>query len=95
MDDFRFIFGGIQENGMWRRRSGLELYRSYKESGTANFIKIQRTKWAGHVVKMDENHTTKKVFSVQPIGTRRKNRPNLRWICDLKKDLPVLRTKNW
>ncbi|GFY10270.1 uncharacterized protein TNCV_2629491 [Trichonephila clavipes] len=44
---------------------------------------------------MDENRITEKVFNVQPIGTRRKGRPNLRWIDDLEKDLLVLRTKNW
>ncbi|GFU19995.1 uncharacterized protein TNCV_1191451 [Trichonephila clavipes] len=44
---------------------------------------------------MDENRITKKVFNAQPIGTRRKGRPNLRWIDVLKKDILVLRTKNW
>ncbi|GFU37571.1 uncharacterized protein TNCV_4274921 [Trichonephila clavipes] len=47
---FRFIFGGIRENGTWRRRSNLELYRSYKESDIVNFVKIQQIKWAGRVV---------------------------------------------
>ncbi|GFT30314.1 uncharacterized protein TNCV_2376181 [Trichonephila clavipes] len=44
---------------------------------------------------MDEDRTTKKVFNVQPIGTRRKGRPNPRWIDGLEKYLLVLRTKNW
>ncbi|GFW66288.1 hypothetical protein TNCV_1711871 [Trichonephila clavipes] len=44
---------------------------------------------------MDENRTTEKVFKAQPIGTRRKGRPNLRWIGGLEKDLVVLRIKNW
>ncbi|GFU59282.1 uncharacterized protein TNCV_4198051 [Trichonephila clavipes] len=44
---------------------------------------------------MDENRTTKKVFNAKTIGTRRKGRPNLRWIDGLEKDLLVLRTKNW
>ncbi|GFU09033.1 uncharacterized protein TNCV_1318991 [Trichonephila clavipes] len=58
-------------------------------------IKIQRIKWAGHVIRMDENRITKKVFNAQPIGTRRKGRPNLRWIDGIEKDLLVLRTMNW
>ncbi|GFS52608.1 uncharacterized protein TNCV_4852351 [Trichonephila clavipes] len=89
----RFIFGGIQENGTWRRRSNLELYQSYKESGIVSVIKIQ-IKWAGHIVRMDEDCTTKKVFNAQPIGTQRRGRPNL-WIDGIEKDLLVLRTKNW
>ncbi|GFV18146.1 uncharacterized protein TNCV_169491 [Trichonephila clavipes] len=76
----RFIFAGIQENEMWRRRSNLELYQAYKESEIVNFLKIQRIKWAGHVVRMEEDRTTIKVFNAQPIGTRRKGKPNLRWL---------------
>ncbi|GFV61736.1 uncharacterized protein TNCV_188941 [Trichonephila clavipes] len=83
------------EKGTWRRRSNLELYRSYKESDNVNFIKIQQIKWAGHVIRRNEDRTTKKVFNAQPIGTRRKGRPNLRWIDGLEKDLPVLRTRTW
>ncbi|GFW61468.1 hypothetical protein TNCV_347161 [Trichonephila clavipes] len=49
----------------------------------------------GHVGRMDEDRITKAVFNTQPIGTRRKKRPNLRWIKDLEKDFLVLRTKNW
>ncbi|GFW00594.1 uncharacterized protein TNCV_2283401 [Trichonephila clavipes] len=89
----RFIFGGIQENGTWRRRSNFELYQSYKESDIVNFIKIQRIKWTGQVVRIDEDSFTKKVFKAQPIGTRRKGRPNFRWINGLEKDL-VLKTRN-
>ncbi|GFS52037.1 uncharacterized protein TNCV_1104691 [Trichonephila clavipes] len=68
----RFVFGGIQENGTWRKRSNLELYQSYKESDIVNFMVIQRIKWTRHVVRMDQNCTTKKVYNAQPTGTRRK-----------------------
>ncbi|GFU88576.1 hypothetical protein TNCV_4442531 [Trichonephila clavipes] len=44
---------------------------------------------------MNEDHSTKKVFHAQPIGTRRKGRPNPRGIDGLEKELLVLRTKNW
>ncbi|GFS96663.1 uncharacterized protein TNCV_3944361 [Trichonephila clavipes] len=54
------------ENG---GRSNLELYQSYKESRFANFIKIQQIKWAGYVIRVNEDHTTKKVFNAQPIDT--------------------------
>ncbi|GFV81881.1 uncharacterized protein TNCV_1057681 [Trichonephila clavipes] len=91
----RFIFGGFQENGTRQRRPNLELYQSYKESDIVNFIKIQRIKWAGHVVRINEDRTTEKVINKQPIGTRRKSRPNLRWTDALEKNLLVLRTKNW
>ncbi|GFV03708.1 uncharacterized protein TNCV_1876561 [Trichonephila clavipes] len=44
---------------------------------------------------MNEDRTTKKVFNAQPIASRRKGRPNLRWIDGLEKDLLVLRTRIW
>ncbi|GFU62459.1 uncharacterized protein TNCV_2203951 [Trichonephila clavipes] len=91
----RFIFVGIKENGIWQRRSHLELCRSYKESVVVNFIKIQRIKWAGYVIILNEDHTTKKVFNAQPTDTRRKGRPNLRWIDGLEKYFLVLRARNW
>ncbi|GFV88004.1 uncharacterized protein TNCV_3241541 [Trichonephila clavipes] len=86
--------GWVKENGTRRKRSNLELYQSYKECDIVNFTKIQRIKWAGHFVRMNEDHTTKKVFNAQPIGLRRKGRPTLRWIDGLEKDLQVLRTRN-
>ncbi|GFU55797.1 uncharacterized protein TNCV_753351 [Trichonephila clavipes] len=52
-------------------------------------------KWAGHVVRMDEDCTTKKVFNIQSNGTQRKGRQNLKWIVGLEKDILVLKTKNW
>ncbi|GFV03481.1 uncharacterized protein TNCV_5060221 [Trichonephila clavipes] len=75
-----------------RSRSNFELYHSYKKSGIVNFIKIQGIKWSGQVVRMDEDRTTKKVCNGQPIGTRRKDKPNLIRIDDLEKYLIVLRT---
>ncbi|GFV42744.1 uncharacterized protein TNCV_840991 [Trichonephila clavipes] len=82
------------ENGKSRRRSNFELDQSYKESDIANFIKIQRIKWARHAVRMNEDRATKKVFNAQPIALRRKGRPNHRWIDGPEKDLLVLRTEN-
>ncbi|PRD32750.1 UNVERIFIED_CONTAM: hypothetical protein NCL1_19545 [Trichonephila clavipes] len=73
----RLIFGGIQENGTWRRRSNFELYQSYNASDIVNFIKIQRIKCTGHVVRMNEDSPTKSL-QCSTIGTRRKGSPNIR-----------------
>ncbi|GFW39420.1 hypothetical protein TNCV_1834031 [Trichonephila clavipes] len=48
------------ENGTRQRRSNFELYQSYNESDIVNFIKIQRIKREGLVVRMHEDRTTKK-----------------------------------
>ncbi|GFX85304.1 uncharacterized protein TNCV_2675791 [Trichonephila clavipes] len=44
---------------------------------------------------MNKDRTTKRVLNAQPIGTRRKGRPNLRGINGIEKDLLVLRFRNW
>ncbi|GFU84288.1 hypothetical protein TNCV_619551 [Trichonephila clavipes] len=59
MEDLQIYFGRIEENGIWQRRSNLELYHSYRESDIVKFIKEERIKWAGHVVRMNEDCTTK------------------------------------
>ncbi|GFX19833.1 uncharacterized protein TNCV_1433941 [Trichonephila clavipes] len=64
-------FPQYARNGTWRRRSNLELYRSYKESDIVNFIKVQRIKCEGHIIRMNEDRTAEKVFNAHPIGTRR------------------------
>ncbi|GFT46142.1 uncharacterized protein TNCV_62681 [Trichonephila clavipes] len=77
------------------KKKNFMLYQSYKESNIVNLIKIQRIKWVCHVVRMEEDYTTKKVFNAQPIGTRKSGRPNHRWIDELDKDHLALLTKNW
>lgn len=91
----RCIFGGINKNGQWLRRSNLELYRSYNEPDIIRFIKVQKIKWAGHLVRMEEDRIVKKTFDARPTGTRRRGRPNLRWLDTLERDLSILRIKNW
>ncbi|GFV15778.1 hypothetical protein TNCV_987611 [Trichonephila clavipes] len=49
---------------------------------------IYNIKWAGHVVRMNEDRTTINIVIAQLIGKRRKGRPNLRWTDDLEKRSP-------
>ncbi|GFX39102.1 hypothetical protein TNCV_359161 [Trichonephila clavipes] len=47
----------------WRnsgKRNVAKMIKFRTLSDIVNFIKIQQVKWAGHVVRMDEVHTTKK-----------------------------------
>ncbi|GFX21338.1 uncharacterized protein TNCV_2252851 [Trichonephila clavipes] len=58
-------------------------------------MSVQRIKWAGHVVRIDENGTTKMSSMSNQLDTQRKGMPNLKLIDGLEKDLLVSRTKNW
>ncbi|GFV97404.1 uncharacterized transposon-derived protein F52C9.6 [Trichonephila clavipes] len=89
------ILGGIQVNGLWRRRSNLELYKIYKQPDIVKFVKLQRLKWAGHLARMNEDSCCKKIFLAMPMGNRPRGRLPLRWIDCVKKDLSTLKAKNW
>jgi hypothetical protein len=58
------------------------------------YIKINRFGWAGHVIRMDNNRTVKKVFNAKPVGIRKTGRPKLRWEDDMIQDVKILGVKN-
>ena len=91
----RSIFKGIKEGNFWRKRTNLEIYRCFKEPDVIKTIAIQRIKWAGHVIRMDDSSTTKKIFLAKPITTRVRGRPKLRWIDCIEKDFEILKVNNW
>ena len=41
----------------------------------------------GHVVRMDQGKSVKKIFGSKPEGSRRRGRPRMRWLEDVEKDL--------
>ena len=43
-------------------------------------IKITRLRWAGHIVRMQDNLPCKQITLDKPEGRRRAGRPNLRWM---------------
>ncbi len=46
-------------------------------------------RWYGHMVRMDEERQTKKVWRAQVRGGRRRGRPNLRWMDGVSRALEV------
>ena len=53
----RAIFGPTNDNGEWRIKYN-ELYTLYKDSDKVTYIKINRLKWAGHVIGMEGKSAT-------------------------------------
>jgi len=53
-------------------------------------IKVKRLKWAGHVVRMSDDRTVKKVFLGISDGRRKAGRPKLRWLdCIVNDEIDV------
>ena len=91
----RRIYGPICEGVKWRSRYNEELYRLYDETDLVTTIRITRLRWAGHIVRMQDNLPYKKITLDKPEGRRRVGRPNLRWMDGVRRDAERLGVRNW
>ena len=70
----RKIFGPVQnEDGSWRIRMNRELNELIENADIVRFIKCIRIAWLGHVMRMEEKRTPKRVLEWKPIGRRIKD----------------------
>jgi hypothetical protein len=47
-------------------------------------MKEKRFEWTGHVVRMDQGRSSKKIFESKPEVSRGGGRPRLRWLEDIR-----------
>jgi len=59
------------------------------------FIKSRRIALLGHVMRMDDKKTPKRILQWKPIGTRTRGRPRKRWIAGIEEDLQIMGAKWW
>ena len=90
----RAIFGPTNDNGDWRIKYNNELYTLYKESDIVTYIKINRLKWAGHVIRMEEQSATRRVLVAVVEGRTQRGRPKRRWEDGVMEDARKLGEKN-
>lgn len=92
----RTIYGGVQEDGVWRRRMNHELAQLYGEPSIQKVAKAGRIRWAGHVARMPDNNPAKMVFASNPVGTRRRGAQRARWLDQVEQDLRAVgRLRSW
>ena len=91
----RAIFGPTNDNGEWRIKYNNELYTLYKERDIVTYIKINRLKWAGRVISMEEQSTTRRVLVAVVEGRRQRSRPKLRWEDGVTEDARKVGERNW
>ena len=83
-------------NGEYRIQWNDELYEIYGDIDIIQRIKRQRLRQQGHIVRMDKNTPTFKVFDAVPAGgSRGRGRPSLRWGNQVKEDMAALGISNW
>jgi hypothetical protein len=67
----RYIFGPVEDNGAWRKRYNLELYKLFDEPDIIKFIKVKGLEWARYLIRASENRMIKEAFNTKPEGTRK------------------------
>jgi hypothetical protein len=71
----RNIFGPTRENQLWRIKTNDQLDKLIKHQNIINHTKALRLSWFGHIQRMPESRTVKKIFNWTPLTTRPKGRP--------------------
>jgi hypothetical protein len=91
----RAIFGPTNDNREWRIKYNDELYTLCKENYIVTYIKINRLRWAGHVIRLEEQSPTRRVLTAVVEGRGQRGRPKLRWEDGVMDDARKLGERNW
>jgi len=92
---FRRIYGRRYENGEWKSLTNRELEDMTKGENIVKWMKGQRISWLGHLERMEEDRMSKKIFTQELEGTRRRGRPRKRCKEEVERDLQVLLVRRW
>ena len=91
----RRIYGPVNDKGEWRIRTNRELYQLCDEKDIVRFCKLSRLRWAGHVMRQDDDDLARRVLLSEPGGKRPRGRPRLCWEDGVKGDVAKLGCRNW
>ena len=91
----RRIYGPVIDWGRWRIRTNQELYLLCGEDDIVKFCKLSRLRWAGHVIRQDNNDLSRRVLLSEPGGKRPRGRPRLHWEDGVEEDVARLGCRNW
>jgi len=81
------IFGPIKKNQIWRIKTSEELDKLIKHKNIVNYIKAQRLSWFGHIQRMPDTRTVKKIFKWNPPTKRSQRRPKYQWEDNVKQEM--------
>jgi hypothetical protein len=91
----RKIYGPVWENGEWRIRTNTELMELYDELDIVTEAKGMRPRWLGHMERMSDDRSTKKLYSNKPEALRLVERPRKLWLDEVEQDLKQMGVRGW
>jgi hypothetical protein len=71
-----------------------ELDELIKHRNITDYVKAQRLSWFGHINRMPETSTVKKIYKWKPFTGRPVGRPKSRWE-DVRNDLKKMKLIKW
>ena len=92
---FRRIYGAKYENREWKSRTNRDQEEMSKGENIVKWIKGQRISWLGHLERMEEDGMSKKIFTQELEGTRRRGKPRKRWKKEVERGLQMLGVRRW
>jgi hypothetical protein len=78
-----------------RIRTNQELYQLCGENDIVKFCKLSRLRWAGHVIRHDDDDLSRRVLLSEPGERRPRGRPKLHWEDGVVEDVARLGCRNW
>ena len=72
-----------------------ELYERLNDIDVVQRINIQRLRWLGHVVRMEEDATARREFDAAICGRRCRGRPCIRWKDQIEESLSSIAVTKW
>ena len=81
-DDFRIGFNN-------------ELYELLNDMDVVQRINIQRLRWLGHVVRIEEDAPARRVFDAGICESRQRGQPCIRWKDQIEEALSSIGVTNW
>jgi hypothetical protein len=90
------IFGPSKvSEDRWRIGTNDELDILINCANIVRYVRAQRISWLGHIERMPDDRTVKKITNWKPIAPRHVGRPKLRWEEDVRNDLKAMKVQYW
>jgi hypothetical protein len=92
----RKIFGTTRsDDGNWRIKSNEEINEVIKGQNIIGFIKMRRLSWLGHLERMADDNSVKKLNRWKSMSKRPIGRPKTRWEDDVLGDIKSMKIYDW
>lgn len=66
-----------------------------RHTDIVRYIKAQRIRWFGHIIKMGTERTVKRITEQSPIAVGKIGRLRCRWEGDVRANLEKMKIQNW